>query len=244
MKKNNKVAILTGSEGFLGKFFFDELVKNNYTVFCLDKIKLKKKNYYEVNFNTLNKVNIVLNKIKEKIKKVDVLINCAAAQHFSSFENRSINEIYNMVNTNLIAPIVLSKFVFTNFFKKQLNGKIINIASMYGTIVPNFKLYSKGDRKSSETYGASKAGLVHLTKYFANYMSPYNVRVNSISPGGIFNKKVQNKKFIKKYSSINPSKRLAEPLEIVNVLNYLLDDKSNYFNGHDFVIDGGHSIKG
>ena len=244
MKQNNKVAILTGSEGFLGKFFLDELAKNNYTVICLDKIKLIRKNYYRINFNSLNKLNNILKKIKNKTKKIDVLINCAAAQHFSSFENRSINEIYNMVNTNLIAPIVLSKFVFTNFFKKQLNGKIINIASMYGAITPNFKLYNKRDRKSSETYGASKAALVHLTKYFANYMSPYNVRVNSISPGGIFNKKVQNKKFIKKYSSINPSKRLAEPLEIVNVLNYLLDDKSNYFNGHNFIIDGGHSIKG
>ena len=81
MKKNSKVAILTGSEGFLGKFFLDELVKNNYTVVCLDKIKLKKKNYYQVNFNNLNKVNIVLNRIKKKIKKNRCLdkLCCSAA---------------------------------------------------------------------------------------------------------------------------------------------------------------------
>ena len=82
-------------------------------------------------------------------------------------------------------------------------GHIVNIASIFGVRAPNFSNYKKGDRKSSETYGATKAGLIQITKYFANYMSRYNVRVNCISPGGVKNNKVQ-----KKNSSIDIQKVL------------------------------------
>ena len=75
--------------------------------------------------------------------------------------------------------------------------KIINISSIYGLISPEFKIYEKGDRFSSEIYGATKAGLIQLTKYYSVLLAKYNILVNCISPGGIVNKKFKLKNFKK-----------------------------------------------
>ena len=93
------------------------------------------------------------------------MINNAAYQIFSDFEKRSIKELDQSININLKAVILFTKYVFNFFFKKKKNGRIINIGSVYGVVTPNFKIYSKKDRKSSEVYGATKAGIIQLTKY-------------------------------------------------------------------------------
>ena len=80
-----------------------------------------------------------------------------------------------------------------------------------------------------------------MTKYFANYLSKYNITVNCISPGGVSNKKKQNKKFQKKYSKNVPMKRLAQEDEICKSFIFLVDG-DNYINGHNIVVDGGLTI--
>ena len=88
---------------------------------------------------------------------------------------------------------------------------------------PDFKNYGLNDRKSSEIYGASKAAIIQLTKYFAKYMSNYNINVNCVSPGGIKSFKTQNKKFINRYSKKVPLKRMANVEEICDltiILNF------------------------
>ena len=148
-----------------------------------------------------------------------------------------------MLSVNLTANILISKFIFNKYFKKQKSGKIINISSIFGFSVPNFENYKKNDRKSSETYGASKAAIIQLTKYFASYMSKYNINVNCISPGGIENRTLQTKSFIKRYAKKVPMNRMAKVREITNLILYLLSPESNYINGQNIVIDGGYTIK-
>ena len=125
----------------------------------------------------------------------------------------------------------------------KLTRKIINIASHYGIVAPNFSIYSEGDRRNSEIYGATKAGLIQITKYFSTYSYKHNILVNAIAPGGIFNpKSPQSSKFLKKYSQICPLKRMAETKEVIGAIIYLLSDSSSYSNGHTMVIDGGFSV--
>ena len=88
-----------------------------------------------------------------------------------NFEKRNLKEIDNSFNINVRANILITQFLFNNYFKKQKTGKIINIASIYGMKSPDFSIYRKKDRKSSEIYGATKASIIQLTKYFASYMS-------------------------------------------------------------------------
>jgi NAD(P)-dependent dehydrogenase (short-subunit alcohol dehydrogenase family) len=98
-------------------------------------------------------------------------------------------------------------------------------------------IYNEGDRRTPEIYGATKAAVINLTKYFATYMAPNNVRVNCISPGGIYNN--QDKEFIEKYSRKVPMNRMGYADELLGSLEYLLSDKSSYVTGQNIVVDGG-----
>ena len=120
-------------------------------------------------------------------------------------------------------------------------GKIINIASIYGVISPDYRIYNKGDRINSEIYGASKAGLIQLTKYYATFLAKRNILVNCISPGGVENKKKQNTKFIKKYLHNVPLGRMTSLSDIFSVLNFLIADENRYLTGQNLILDGGMS---
>ena len=93
---------------------------------------------------------------------------------------------------------------------------------------------------TSDAYAASKAAIIQLTKYYAVHLSKYKIRVNCISPGGIFNN--QNKKFIKNYTKKVPLKRMADLYEVVNGVKILMKNESKYINGHNLIIDGGYTI--
>ena len=243
MKHTYNNIIITGSEGQIGSDLIKLLLKKNYNLILLDKKNKKDKNYFKVDISKSSSIKKTLKLIKRKYKKINGLINLAAVQIFSDFEKRSEKDLDLILNVNIKANILLTKFVFNNYFKKQKHGKIINIGSIFGLISPDFNNYQKKDRKSSETYGASKAAIIQLTKYFANYMSNYNVRVNCISPGGVENQKTQKISFIKRYSKKVPSKRMAKVNEISKIILFLLSEDSDYINGQNIVVDGGYTIK-
>ena len=90
---------------------------------------------------------------------------------------------------------------------------------------------------------ASKASIIQITKYFAVLFAKKNIRVNSISPGGIINKKLQSNKFIKNYSTRVPMNRMATVEDLFTAILYLASDFSKYGTGQNIVIDGGLSIK-
>jgi len=240
MIKNRNV-VLTGSEGYLGTFLKKELDSNGYNVISIDKKNIKDQNYFETDLSKSKDIIKTLKKIKTKFKQIDILINLAAVQIFTDFERRNINEIDVMLNVNLKANILLSQFFYKNYFKKQKKGNIINLASIFGVVSPNFNNYKKGDRKSSETYGATKSAIIQLTKYFSNYMSKYNIKVNSISPGGIENKAVQTKSFIKRYKKNVPLNRMGSREDVINQVMFMVSEKSDYITGQNIIIDGGYT---
>ena len=241
IKKNKKV-IVTGSESQMGFHLCKKLIKENYKVIKIDKNEKKKNNFYNVDFTKKIKIKKVLKEINHKYKSIYALFNLAASQVFTNFENRTYEEINEVMDVNIRSNILMSQFVYTKYFKKQKEGKIINISSIFGFKTPDFKNYKKNDRKSSEIYGASKAAVIHLTKYYAKYMQAYNVNVNCVSPGGIKNSKLQKREFIKRYSKKVPLKRMANTEEICDLLLFLISEKSNYINGENIVIDGGYTV--
>ena len=113
---------------------------------------------------------------------------------------------------------------------------------MYGVISPDFRIYSENDRKNSEVYGATKAGVIQMTKYFAVHLAERNIRTNSISPGGVYNpKNPQGDKFMESYKYRCPMKRMANSEEISNVALFLGSNLSTYVNGQNITVDGGMS---
>ena len=233
-----KNAIVTGCEGQLGKIFISELLKLNYNIIGIDieeKSNNNKIKYIKADITNSEDLREKLN--TKFIENVDLLINNAGVSVFTPFEDRTDEELDYVLNINLKAPIVLSQIIFNNFFKPQKKGCIVNIASIYGLVSGDMRIYSKGDRRTPEIYGASKAGVINLTKYLAAYMAQFNVRVNSISPGGVFNQ--QDKKFVDKYSNKVPLGRMARAEELQSSLRFLIDEGSSYLTGENIVVDGG-----
>ena len=124
--------------------------------------------------------------------------------------------------------------------KTKRSGSIINLASIYGIVAPDFSIYKNTKMTMPAAYSAIKGGIISFTKYLASYYGKFNIRVNCISPGGLHDKQPQT--FVKKYIKKTPLRRMARSGDIVGGIIYLASDASKYVTGHNLVIDGGFSI--
>ena len=116
-------------------------------------------------------------------------------------------------------------------------GSILNIGSIYGVVSSDPSIYSDCSRLNSEVYSASKAAVIQLTKYFSVHAKEFGVRVNCVSPGGIFNN--QGEDFVKNYSARTPMGRMAEYHEIIGAILFLSSNDASYITGQNIIIDGG-----
>lgn len=242
---NNKVILITGCNGQLGidiSNFFLKLGSIVYGIDISNDKKIKNPNFFfnKIDISNDRKINLIFKKILRNHKRIDIIINNAAKSFFTPFYKRTKKEINETINSNLKGPINIIKEYY-KIHKKNYSKKcnIINIGSIYGIVSPDLKIYNSTDRINSEIYGASKAGLIQLTKYFAVTLAQKNIIVNSISPGGILNKKVQSKKFIKKYSQRVPMNKMGNTFDVCLALLYFASDKVKYTTGQNLVIDGG-----
>jgi NAD(P)-dependent dehydrogenase (short-subunit alcohol dehydrogenase family) len=125
--------------------------------------------------------------------------------------------------------------------REQGGGNIINIGSMYGVVSPDPRMYGdESSLRSPEVYAASKAGVIQLTRYLAVHLAAHNIRVNCLSPGGVFND--QTEEFSKSYNARVPLGRMAKPEDMKGALVFLASDASSYVTGHNLVVDGGFTI--
>ena len=242
----NKTFIITGSSGQLGAFISNFLIENGAIVIGIDTAKKNSvnfKNFYKVDITKRSSIKKCLDDIFNKFNKIDVVINNAGYSTFDNFEERKEKEFDKVMNVNLKGTFLLIQNYVRLLDKfKMKEGNIINIGSLYGSVSPDPRIYSKGDRKNSEIYGATKAGVIQMTKYFAVHLANRNIRVNSISPGGIFNPdKPQGSMFIENYSRNCPMKRMGENKDIIGAIIYFATKASSYTTGQNLVVDGGLS---
>jgi NAD(P)-dependent dehydrogenase (short-subunit alcohol dehydrogenase family) len=120
---------------------------------------------------------------------------------------------------------------------KQNSGAIINMASIYGVVGPDFSIYEGTAMTLPAAYSAIKGGLINFTRYLASYLGKYQIRVNSVSPGGIFDN--QSSDFVRKYENKVPLGRMGTPQDIAPSVVFLLSDDSKYITGQNLLIDGG-----
>lgn len=232
-----KIAILTGANGQLGKYYLTTLLKQNYFVYAvdlnIDDIKCAN-NMKPVKLDITNEEKV--HNFYNNINKVDVLINNAGIGVFTPFEQRTAKEFTQVMSVNLLGTFLMSQRAIV-IMKKQKYGKIINIGSIYGQVSSDERIYGDSGRNNSEVYSATKAGIIHLTKYMAAHFGKYNIQTNCISPGGIFNN--QNVDFVKNYEHKTPMNRMGTPEDLQIVLKFLISDENKYINGQNITIDGG-----
>lgn len=245
----DKFLFITGSEGQIGTAISKKFTECRWKVHGMDVLK-KNENKFLNNFFKGNvtkrddfKSFFAYKDFTSKTSHI-VLINNAGVAVFSPPEERTYEEFKFVTDVNLLGPI----YGITEFYKyfKKLKKKnndlrlsILNIASIYGISSPNNKIYTDTARNSSEIYGATKAGLIQITKYFATRYANELIQVNCISPGGVLNESLQGKEFIENYSSLVPMKRLCSETELAELTFSVVDCEANYLTGQNIIIDGG-----
>jgi len=188
--------------------------------------------------------------IKKRYSRLDVLINNAQVKpegFFASFENYSKETLNEVLNGNLVG-VTLACREACKIFLEQGSGVIVNVASVYGIIAADQRIYEKveniyspGEKFSSPvSYAISKAGVVQLTKYLASYYREQNIRVNCLTPGGVFDD--HNEIFKEKYSYRTTLGRMADKNEYNGAILFLCSDASSYMSGANLIVDGGWSV--
>ena len=234
MKKN---AIVTGSNGQLGMVFVDALVEKGYYVYAVD-LKLDLINEREgVQLVQLDITNEKLvHSFFTQVQQLDVLVNNAGIGVFTPFEDRTASEFKGVMEVNLLGAFLMSQ-ASVKIMKKGNGGKIVNIASIYGSTSSDERIYGDSGRNNSEVYSATKAGLISMTQYMATHFGKYNIQTNSISPGGIYNK--QSEDFVRNYEYKVPTGRMGDTQDLISTLFYLISEETQYTNGQDIAVDGG-----
>lgn len=258
----NKIALITGAAGMLGEIHSEALLELKFDLIITDiNLKLLKKRSknlekkfpnskivpIKLDVTSENQMKKVLNIIKKKFKKIDVLINNAAIDHKvesknnlkkNFFENFNNQQWKKEIEVGLYGYYLCCK-IFGSYMVKKKSGIILNISSDLSVIAPNQNIYEKNQKKPV-TYSIIKTGVIGLTKYLASYWGNSGVRVNALSPGGVFNK--QNSKFVRKIENLIPMGRMLYKKELKGSIKYLCSNQSSYLNGHNLVLDGGRSI--
>jgi len=245
----NKVILITGALGQVGTALVNTFLDLGSVVIATDinksaEINIEKQNYdyFKLDVNNSEEVRKVLDNIFTKYKKIDVLINNAGVNTFKHSRDRTEEDLDFVIGVNLKGTFFCIQSYAAILEENNLKGSIINTASHYGTISPDFRIYTDCDRRNSEIYGATKAGIIQMTKYFAVELADKGIRVNSVSPGGIFNPaQPQGDDFINNYSNRTPLGRMAEVHEIMGAYIYLASDTSTYTTGQNIIVDGGMS---
>lgn len=242
----DKVIVIIGANGFLGKEFVKNCLENNAKVVASDIVDYfdEKENLVYKKCDITNKDSILelIDFSKDKFGKIDAVVNTAYPRNKNygrKFEEVEYKDFCENVNLHLGGYFLVSQ-QFAEFFKKQGFGNIVNIASIYGVISPKFEIYENTAMTMPIEYNVIKHSIISMTKYVAKYYNGYNIRANCISPGGILNN--QPNEFLEKYNKYGLNKGMLDREDISGTLLFLLSDLSKYVNGQNIIVDDGWSL--
>ena len=256
MTLKDKVIVVTGGAGLLGKAFIEKILTNGGIAILTDinillakdfinEIKVEyPDHFYAANMDITNKssINLLIEDISKRYGKIDCLVNNAYPK--SKNYGKQVEDVtYEDFSRNISAHVggyFLTSQQFGTFFKNHNGGNIINIGSIYGTLAPRFELYKNTEMTTPVEYAAIKASIIQLTKYFAQYFKKDSIRVNCLSPGGILDN--QPKSFISAYNSFCSEKGMLDPHDVANTLIFLLSDSSKFITGQNLIIDDGFTL--
>lgn len=173
---------------------------------------------------------------------LDILVNCGWSGRKNTFESISNEDWDNDIQISLTGVFHTIKAAVPLLKKKR--GNIVSVASMYGHVAPDYRMYESEKFANPPSYGAAKAGVIQLTKYLASFLAPDHIRANCISPGPFpfETTQVESPEFIETLSAKNPVGRIGKPQELKGAAALLCSDAGSYINGQNICVDGGWSV--
>jgi NAD(P)-dependent dehydrogenase (short-subunit alcohol dehydrogenase family) len=233
-----QLAVVTGASGRLGPLWWNALAEAGATVVGID---LEAGDDIEAaDVTDRSALEAARERIAKRVGAPTILVNNAGIDQPPDPDaagEETLEAFQRTLGVNL-AGTFNATTVFGAAMIAGGGGSIVNIGSLYASIAPEPRFYDHlpGFVKPA-AYGASKAGVVQLTRYFARLWGPHGVRVNAISPGGVAGG--QDEQFLAKYTGRVPLGRMAEPADLGGPLVFLASDASRYVTGHELRVDGG-----
>ena len=258
----DKVAVVTGGAGILGRHFCAGLADSGAHVAVVDMDSAAAEEFakelirlygvksvgLECNVSDCASVKSMVSTVVEEFGEINVLHNNAACKSddldafFAPFEEYSLDQWQKIMSVNIDGMFLVAQAVGREMVSQGNGGSIIQTASIYGVMGPDHRIYEGSfylNRKinTPAVYSASKAAVIGLTKHLATYWADKGIRVNALTPGGV--ESGQNEEFKLRYSSRVPMARMANANEMVGALLYLSSDASSYVTGQNLIVDGG-----
>ena len=250
----DKVAVVSGGAGWLGTPVCEVLAELGARLFVVSRSPDKHGELRKRLAAASPKVNVELlpldlsaeqsvqdcfSEIVKKAGRIDVLINNAYSGQAHSFEDTTLEEWKQSIDVGLTGYFLCTREA-AQVMKRTGGGVIVNIASMYGMVSPDFRIYDETKFASSPAYGAVKAGVIQLTKYTACALAQHNIRVNAISFGPFPGEAAQtDERFINRLAQKTPLQRVGTPPEVKGAIAFLATNASSYVTGQNIVVDGG-----
>ena len=248
----NKTVFITGGAGHLGTAMCEALAElgANIVIGSRDKEKSSliakamseefgvKVSGVQLDITNPESIDEALMVIDKTHGRLDVLINNAWSGNKNTFESISIEDWKYDIDVCLNGAFYTTKKAAP--YLKKTRGVILNVASMYGHVAPDYKMYVGTEHANPPSYGAAKAGVIQLTKYLSSFLAPDGIRVNAISPGPFpFGDILQNKEFIGVLEAKTMLNRIGNPDDLKGVIALLCSDASSYMTGQNICVDGG-----
>lgn len=252
----NKVVVVTGGAGLLGREFCTAIA--NHGGFAVvsdldfgaaqqisDEINVQypgRALAVVMDITDQESINAAIANVQAVRGSIDAVVNNAYprnANYGRRLEDVTYDDFCANVSMHLGGYFLVSQ-QFAAFFRAQGHGNIVNMSSIYGVIAPRFEVYVGTKMTMAVEYAAIKSGVLHLTKYFAQYLKGNDIRVNAISPGGILDQ--QPEAFLQKYRAMCATKGMLSKSDITGTLLFLLSDMSAYMNGQNLVVDDGFTL--
>lgn len=241
MRLENKVILVTGGSGLIGREIMKHLKKEGAIAINAEITVETDISKQQINCDVTSQTSIdeTITAVIEGFGRIDGLVNSAYPRTKDwgmKFEEVSFESWRKNIDMQLNSVFLLCQKVLGHM-KQQGAGAIVNIASIYGVVGNDFTIYEGYGGTSPAAYSAIKGGIINFSRYLASYYGKYNIRVNCVSPGGIFEN--QHPSFVERYSSKSLLKRMGQAEEIAPAVSFLLSDEASFITGHNLMVDGG-----
>jgi NAD(P)-dependent dehydrogenase (short-subunit alcohol dehydrogenase family) len=237
----DKIIVVTGGNGLLGKDIIAKILAEGAVCINVDINHETSDDLAQLNCDITNNESVTsaINLVIKKYGRIDGLVNNAyprTADWGNKFENINYDSWQKNVDWQLNTYFYFSQTV-AKYMVERKSGSIINMASIYGIVGPDFTVYDGTAMTMPAAYAAIKGGIINFTRYLAAYLGPQNVKVNTVSPGGIFDN--QNTIFVDNYVKKVPMRRMGLPDDISPSVVFLLSEDAKYITGQNLIVDGG-----
>jgi len=248
--------VVTGGAGLLGRTFCSAIAEHGGQVIVADRdldaaqrvVGVIKQQHpggavaAALDITDKGSVDALIDDIHGRCGRIDAVVNNAYPRN-ARYGRRMEDVAYADFCENLgmhLGGYFLVMQRFAAYFKVEGGGNMINVSSIYGVIAPRFEVYAETPMTMPVEYAAIKSGLLHLTRYFAQYLKGSNIRVNALSPGGILDQ--QPEAFLARYRALCADKGMLNPGDLAGSLVFLLSDLSRHVDGQNLIVDDGFSL--